>query len=82
MTFEELVQQERGEQDNKWGIQNHKPSAWLAILMEEIGEMSSAIIKQYWKPTMQRDTNMEHELIQCATVLKAMWECGKRNGWL
>ena len=82
MTFEELVQQERIEQDNKWGIQDHKPSVWLAILMEEIGEMSSAIIKQDWKPLMQRDTNMEHELIQGTAVLKAMWECGKRNGWL
>lgn len=80
--FEVLVRQERTRQDNKWGEQNHNPAIWLAILVEEVGELSAPIIGSEWKPELQRDSEMECELIQVAAVAKAMWESGKRCRWL
>ena len=78
MTFEELVNKERSYQDKLWGQQNHPPDKWLVILVKEVGELSKEILEY--------DTtdkwSMEEELIQAAAVLKAMWESGKRNGWL
>lgn len=78
--MEELIKEERARQDAKWGEQNHDPVVWVAILMEEIGEMSKVILETstFKNPA----TFVENELIQCAAVLKAMWESGKRNGWL
>lgn len=29
---------ERARQDRKWGVQNHHPAVWMAILGEEVGE--------------------------------------------
>lgn len=85
-TFEELVVLERTSQDEKWGEQNLSPEKWLTILMEEIGEMSRSMLEQYPNPNKaQARSNrfyLEQELIQCAAVLKAMWDSGKRNGWL
>jgi len=80
--FEELVRDERISQDTKWGEQNHHPAIWLAILMEEVGEVSSPIIGQEWRPDLQTVHELEHELVQVAAVAKVMWESGKRNGWL
>jgi len=34
------VTKERMRQDYKWGIQHHEPVTWLAILAEEVGELS------------------------------------------
>ncbi len=84
MTFEELIKYERGQQEEKWGEQNHKPSTWLAILTEEVGELASTCISYDTSPDKQRLTamDMEKELIQIAAVATAMWESGKRNGWL
>ena len=79
MSFEELVDKERIYQDKLWGEQNHEPDKWLVILMEEIGEMSKAVLDM---PASNVESEVERELIQCAAVLKAMWESGKRNGWL
>ena len=80
--FEGLIRRERDRQDIKWGEQNHEPLLWLAILGEEFGELSSAILNTVFNPTMQRSANMEEELVQVAAVCKAMWESGRRNGWL
>lgn len=38
------VLHERARQDAKWGEQNHNSYTWLAILMEEIGELSQAAL--------------------------------------
>lgn len=80
--FDKLVNDERQRQEEKWGEQNHHPAIWLAILMEEVGEMSSEIIANEWKPELQRRKDMGHEIVQVAAVAKAMWECGTRNKWL
>lgn len=69
-----MVNQERLRQDEKWEEQNHYPLYWLAILMEEVGELSKEIIEDR--------SNLECELIQVAAVTKAMWESLKKQGWL
>ena len=80
MTFEELVDKERTYQDKLWGQQNHRYPIWRTILGEELGEMDKAFLEYYQG---HGDTEpILKELIQCAAVLKAMWESGKRNGWL
>ena len=78
--FEQLVHKERLEQDRKWGEQNHEPVYWLVILLEEIGELSRAI--QEMGQHLEDAKYAETELVQVAAVAKAMWESGKRNGWL
>ena len=36
---------ERERQEKKWGEQNHDPITWVAILMEEVGELAQAAIE-------------------------------------
>lgn len=38
------IQEERQRQDAKWGEQNHDDTWWLAILMEEVGELAQAML--------------------------------------
>jgi hypothetical protein len=37
------VHEERYQQNEKWGAQNHNPFTWLMILMEEVGEVADEI---------------------------------------
>jgi NTP pyrophosphatase (non-canonical NTP hydrolase) len=55
------VLQERIKQEKKWGQQNHEPLKWNAILGEEFGEVSKAILEKDKK-------NYREELIQVAAV--------------
>jgi len=82
MDFDKLVAEERQRQEDKWGEQNHSPALWLAILMEEVGEVSSEIIANEWKPKLQRKRDVGKEIVQVAAVAKAMWESGVRNSWI
>ncbi|MFH2143069.1 MAG: hypothetical protein ABIJ97_11635, partial [Bacteroidota bacterium] len=65
--------EERNRQDNKWGEQNHHPYKWLAILQEEVGEASKAILES--SLLKYRD-----ECIQVCAVALAMIECLERGG--
>ena len=57
---------ERMRQDEKWGEQNHSPLKWLAILMEEVGEVSKAILES---PDVEKTTDeMKEEIVQVAAV--------------
>lgn len=76
-----LIERERASQDEKWGEQNHEPLKWMAILLEEVGELARAILESHFEKYGERAA-VEHELIQVAAVCAVMWECGKRNGWL
>jgi NTP pyrophosphatase (non-canonical NTP hydrolase) len=38
------IRAERQRQDEKWGEQNHDDTWWLAILMEEVGELAQAML--------------------------------------
>lgn len=40
----ELIRTERKRQYEKWGKQRHDNYRWLAILMEEVGELAQAIL--------------------------------------
>lgn len=81
-SFDTLVSDERKRQEAKWGEQNHNPTLWLAILLEEIGELASELIANEWKPELQRRADTGNELVQIAAVAKAIWESGVRNGWI
>jgi hypothetical protein len=76
---------ERVKQDDKWGEQNHLPIVWNAILVEEVGEVSKALIEAamhekkqgYIKHEQHVETRLE--LIQVAAVAVAMVQSIDRN---
>jgi NTP pyrophosphatase (non-canonical NTP hydrolase) len=67
------ITEERYSQDMKWGIQRqHSDLKWNAILGEEVGEASRAILEK-------DDKNLEEELIQCAAVIVCWLEAIRFN---
>ncbi len=55
------IRDERASQDKKWGPQKHHVNKWLAILVEEVGEVAEAML--------DKDINeVEKELVQVAAV--------------
>ena len=56
----EEVMEERNRQDELWGEQNHDDGIWLAILVEEVGEVANDI--------NERSKKLREELIQVAAV--------------
>jgi len=61
------VIQERERQNIEWVEQNHMPTVWLAMLMEEVGEAAKAICEIKLR-------NYRRELIQVAAVAIAAVE--------
>ena len=81
---EKSVREERERQNIKWGVQNHTPEWWLAILMEEVGELAQAILETHFDKNPEHLTkggivNIRKEAVQCAAVALAMIECIDRN---
>lgn len=79
--FEE-IKNERLAQDAKWGEQNHKPIEWVAILTEEIREVSKEALEYHFKKyyrDVDQLANYRKELIQVAAVAVAMIQCLERN---
>jgi hypothetical protein len=76
------VHQRRQRQDEKWGVQNHGASEWLAILVEEIGEAAKELVE--WRfGSLASDGPRERcceELVQASAVALAAAECMVRNG--
>ncbi len=69
--FAEVVS-EMASQDKKWSPdRNLDPLLWNAILGEEVGEVSKAIL--------EGDENLRQELIQVAAVAIQFIECIDRN---
>jgi len=71
------IKEERYSQDRKWGIQNHNPEWWMQILMEEVGEVSKALLEAKfgnWSLSEYRK-----EMVQVAAVAVVMLECFDRN---
>ena len=66
------VKSEREKQDLKWGVQDHDPLKWNAILGEEFGEVSKSILED-------DSYNYRQELIQVAAVAIAAVECHDRR---
>ncbi len=66
------VEQEDFEQRHKWGNQDHDIFQWLAILSEEVGELSKAVI-EFWF-NKGAPTDIVREAVQVATLaLKIAW---------
>lgn len=62
----ELIREERRRQHMKWGQQDHNDATWLAILVEEVGEVAKAMLE---KDLMIGD--VEQELVEVAAVAAA-----------
>ena len=72
------IETERSRQITLWGIQDHSPERWLAILGEEFGEVSKEVAEGIYK-----EFNWERfrtELIQTAAVSAAAVETIDRLG--
>lgn len=74
---------ERGRQDARWGIQDHPSPAWTAILGEEFGEVSKAVVEATFthniKALPSLEAHLEMELVQVAAVCVAWIEAITRR---
>ena len=73
------IVQERRRQDAKWGLQSHNPAVWLAIAMEEVGELAQAINETMFDNGPEARAlggyqNMRREAVQAAAVLVSLIE--------
>ena len=59
---------ERDRQDDLWGEQDHSLPNWMIILMEEVGELATAISDYHSRK------NWREEAVQVAAVAMAMLE--------
>jgi NTP pyrophosphatase (non-canonical NTP hydrolase) len=75
------VIEERLRQDNKWGEQNHDPYTYMAILMEELGEMAQAALQTQFGGKHGGLDHLREEAVQTAAVALAIVECLDRGKW-
>ncbi len=61
---------ERQRQDEKWGIQDHSPLEWMAILFEEVGETSEHVVETHFGRRTALD-GYRTEMLQVAAVCVA-----------
>lgn len=66
------IRAERARQVTLWGVQNHSPHQWLAILTEEVGEVSKEVADA--RVGEFDMANYRVELIQTAAVAVAAVE--------
>lgn len=73
------VDRERQAQDRKWGDTLHPPERYLAILVEEVGEVGTAMLAQAFGGR----GDLREELVQVAAVAVRMLELIDRRieGW-
>ncbi len=55
------IEKEMARQEEKWGLPDHHPERWLAIITEEVGEVARAAIVTDF-------AQMQLELVQVAAV--------------
>lgn len=69
---------ERRRQNEKWGEQNHGATVWLTILVEEVGELSRAILEDRVLGARRLPgewpTKLRKEAIESAAVAVAIVE--------
>lgn len=73
---------ERKRQDKKWGVQDHMPLVWSAILTEECGEFAKECLTFRFGGLKGHERVMGRlraEAIQCAAVALAIVECLDRD---
>lgn len=68
------VMHERIRQNQKWGLQRHNYGAWLAILVEEVGEVAQAMQQGMVSQKQTDADDLYTELIQVAAVASAIAE--------
>ena len=66
------IQKECDRQDQKWGVRNQHPLAWLAILMEEVGEVTQEVNDAHHEISRMNLENYRTELVQCGAVIQQM----------
>lgn len=84
--FYSLIKAERVKQDGKWKEQNHEDSKWLAILVEEVGEVAKMVNELYpafgdvsMVKTYHLHEDLKEELVQTAAVCVAWLEYLERK---
>lgn len=80
-TFEalEAVARERERQDARWGRQAHAPAAWVAILVEEVGEVAKEVAENVAGDKPLDVTAYVAELAHVAAVAVAAIEACKHG---
>lgn len=73
------VLDERANQDNKWGEQNHDPFTYLTILVEEVGEFAQCALHTQFGG--DKAEGLREEAVQVAAVALAIVECLDRGRW-
>ena len=68
---------ERQRQNAKWGVQDHDPITWCAILTEECGEFAQAALHARFGG--HAAAGLREEAVQCAAVALQIVECIDRN---
>jgi hypothetical protein len=75
----ERVLLERGRQEVKWGEQNHDPLGYLAILVEEVGEVAKEACALVNPAGVFNSDAYITELLHVSAVAVAMIECELRR---
>lgn len=74
------VLEERDRQDEQWGVQNHHPAYWLAILGKQVGQLGAAVLDREWAANVDAGTaTVREEAVQVAAVAIALIECIDRG---
>ena len=48
----------------KWGVQNHTLPEWIMLIVEELGEMTDAVLKGDWKSAVEESIQVSALLVQ------------------
>ena len=63
------IEDERRNQDQKFGAQDHPPAVYLAILLEEVGEAADLIWQSYDFRSVESPYSSLAEIVEAATTL-------------
>ena len=76
-----LLTNERRHQDAKWGVEfkGRTDERWLAILIEEVGELAMAMMKCGDSLGIHGDKEIEEELVQVMAVAASWLEFRTRR---
>lgn len=74
-----LVFSERLRQEQQWGKQDHDPFTYLAILVEEVGELAKAAAENRWRQGSK--AAITEEAVHVSAVAIAIVECMLRDDW-
>lgn len=70
---------ERRRQDELWGLQDHAPERWLAILVTELGELGEAVLQAKGEGRPEWWRTYRSGLVQLAAVATAAAESFDRR---